>query len=172
MRLLNLLIGDYMHKDSIFALVEDTVSALGFILIECAVHYGKTKDSLRIVIYSKDRKITSDDCTGVADIVSRQLDIDDPFDRPYDLIVESPGLERELKSQKEYEYFTGRELKIFLNEDSEIVPKEGFIVSVLKNADDDGIEVQLDKDMVRLPYHHIKKAKLYCDYEKLLKKNK
>ncbi len=105
MRLLNLLIGDYMHKDSIFALVEDTVSALGYILIECAVHYGKTKDSLRIVIYSKDRQITSDDCTGVADIVSRQLDIDDPFDRPYDLIVESPGTRKRTQISKRIRVF-------------------------------------------------------------------
>lgn len=161
-----------MSKDSIYQLVEDTVHSLNFILIESMVNYGKLKDTLKVIIYHPEKKITSDDCTSVADIISRQLDIDDPFDRPYDLIVESPGLEREIKSLNEYRYFINREFKLFLNEDSTIVTKEGFVIGKVISVTEEGVTAIISKTENFIPFNDIKKAKLYCDYTSLLKKNK
>ncbi len=161
-----------MQKDSIHQIVKDVVVSLNFILIECSINYGKTKDSLKIIIHHNDKKITSDDCTLVADIISRQLDIDDPFERPYDLIVESPGLEREIKSTQEYSYFINREFKIFLTEDSDIIAKEGFIVGTVVKADEESVMVIINSKQITIPFSQIKKSKLFCDYDKLLKKNK
>ncbi len=161
-----------MSKDSVYDLVKDSVNTLDFILVDCTVNYGKTKDNLRIIIHHKDKNVTSDDCSLVADIVSRRLDIDDPFDRPYDLIVESPGLEREIKSNQEYLYFLNREFKVFLNENADIVSKEGFIICTVTDTSEDNITVKTLKDKFTIPFDQIKKAKLYCDYDKLLKKNK
>lgn len=161
-----------MVKESIYQLIKDTVHSLNFILIECSVNYGKTKDSLKVIIYHKEKHITSDDCTLVADIISRQLDIDDPFERAYDLIVESPGLEREIKSQQEYPYFINREFKVFLDENSSIIAKEGFVIGQLIEVTDDSILIKTINEQLEIPFTELKKAKLYCDYTQLLKKNK
>ncbi|MGL4676779.1 MAG: ribosome maturation factor RimP [Brevinema sp.] len=162
-----------MNKESICQLIKNSIQSLDFILVECIINYGKSKDSLKIIIYHQTKKITSDDCSVVADIISRQLDIEDPFPRPYDLIVESPGLEREIKSIEEYHYFLNREFKIFLQTNADIISKESFIIVTLKAMNnDDTLSVIFDKQQVIIPLIQIKKAKLHCDYDKLLKKSK
>ncbi len=171
-----------MTKELIDNIVESSVESLDYVLLEHSLNHGKTKDVLKIVIYHPDKKITSDDCTTVANIISARMDINDPFERAYDLIVESPGLEREIKSPKEYPYFIGKEFKVFLNEaESEatkegvesILTKEGFLIAILQNIEDNVLLFKLlNGSLIDVPLDNIKKAKLYCDYEKLFKEKK
>ncbi|MGL5956403.1 MAG: ribosome maturation factor RimP [Brevinema sp.] len=162
-----------MNKESVYQLIENSVQSLNFILIECTINYGKNKDSLKVIIYHQNKSITSDDCSLVADIISRQLDIEDPFPRPYDLIVESPGLEREIKSIEEYHYFLNRDFKIFLQPDADLLAKDSFITVTLKAVNDDSTLLLIfNKQQIIIPLTQIKKAKLHCDYDKLLKKSK
>ena len=163
-----------MNKEDIYQVVEESVTTLNFIPLETIINYGQTKDVLKIVIHHTERKITSEDCALVADIISRRLDINDPFERPYDLIIESPGVERELKSSKEYPFFIGKSFKIFIIENEHIITKEGFLIGTLISVDDKSITLQIEneKNTIVIPLDAIKKSKLYCDYTKLLKKNK
>ena len=163
-----------MNKEDIYQVVEESVTTLNFIPLETIINYGQTKDVLKIVIHHTERKITSEDCALVADIISRRLDINDPFERPYDLIIESPGVERELKSSKEYPFFIGKSFKIFIIENENIVTKEGFLIGTLTSVEEKSITLQIENEVnsIIIPLDTIKKSKLYCDYTKLLKKNK
>lgn len=151
-------------------LVEETVTSLKYILLECHIGRSKQKNLLKVIILHPEKEISSDDCTTVADILSRRLDIDDPFDKAYDLIVESPGLEREIKSPKEYQYFVGKEFKIFPNQD--IVTKEGFFIATLINVDLCNLKFKNEFQEFNISTDQIIKAKLYCDFSKILKENK
>ena len=163
-----------MNKEDIYQVVEESVTTLNFVPLEIVINYGQTKDVLKIVIHHTERKITSEDCALVADIISRRLDINDPFERPYDLIVESPGVDRELKSLKEYPFFIGELFKVFIIENENFVTKEGFLIGTLTSIDEKSITLQIENEDngTIIPLDTIKKSKLYCDYTKLLKKNK
>lgn len=161
-----------MDKELILSIVEDSVVSLKFILLECAMSFGKTKDTLKVIIHHPQKSITSEDCSLVASIISRRLDIDDPFDKAYDLMVESPGVEREIKSPKEYPHFLGKDFKIFTEDHGSTLTKEGFFIGALEKITEEGITLKVETDLLNIPYEQIKKAKLYCDFNQILKKNK
>jgi ribosome maturation factor RimP len=66
---------------------------------------------LRIFIDS-DRGVTLDDCSRVSRQLSAHLDAEDPIERSYTLEVSSPGLDRPLFSERDYERFAGRQVRI------------------------------------------------------------
>ena len=161
-----------MNKEDIYQIIEESVTALNFIPLESVINYGQQKDVLKIIIHHTEKKITSDDCSLVANIISRRLGIDDPFERPYDLIVESPGIDRELKSYTEFPFFIGKAFKIFIIENTDFLTKEGTLISTLISVVGKSTTLQIEKDnnTIVIPLDTIKKSKLYYDYTELLKK--
>ncbi|NLX87622.1 MAG: ribosome maturation factor RimP, partial [Clostridiales bacterium] len=68
---------------------------------------------LRLYI-DKQGGVTVEDCQRVSETLSDVLDEVDPIEHSYILEVSSPGVERPLKSQRDYDYFRGREVEIKL----------------------------------------------------------
>lgn len=67
---------------------------------------------LRVFIDKKDpgenEYISTEDCELVSNYLSEQLDARDPIRQNYYLMVSSPGLDRQLYEQKDYDRFTGQ----------------------------------------------------------------
>jgi len=70
---------------------------------------------LRLYI-DREGGITLDDCADVSREVSAVLDVDDVIPGRYTLEVSSPGLNRPLKRESDYEKFRGRLVKIRTHE--------------------------------------------------------
>lgn len=68
---------------------------------------------LRIYI-DKPGGITIDDCQAVSEFLSDRLDEADPIKQSYILEVSSPGLERPLKKESDFEKFKGEQVEIKL----------------------------------------------------------
>ncbi len=68
---------------------------------------------LRVFI-DNNEGITIDDCEVVSRALSEELDRVDPITQGYYLEVSSPGINRPLKRQKDFEKFTGEEIEIKL----------------------------------------------------------
>jgi ribosome maturation factor RimP len=66
---------------------------------------------LRLFI-DKDGGVTLGDCARVSRQLSAQLDVDDPIQERYTLEVSSPGLDRPLWSDRDYERFRGRRIRL------------------------------------------------------------
>ena len=66
---------------------------------------------LRIFI-DKEGGVMLDDCANVSRELSAILDVEDIISGSYTLEVSSPGLDRPLKTQADYERFAGRQVKI------------------------------------------------------------
>ena len=60
---------------------------------------------LRVTI-DKDEPVTLDDCQLVSQYLNSKLDDLDPIEEQYFLEVSSPGVERVLKKEREFEKFT------------------------------------------------------------------
>ena len=58
--------------------------------------------------------MSSDDCETVSRYLSAKLDEEDPIKQEYYLIVSSPGLDRQLVSQKDFDRFAGELVEIKL----------------------------------------------------------
>jgi ribosome maturation factor RimP len=97
-------------------------------------HSGRT---LRIAI-DRNEPIKIEDCERVSRVVGPLIDHAELIGGPYDLEVSSPGAERPLRDQGEYERFNGKRVNVrYRTGDAETVV-EGQLVAV----DQAGIAVQ------------------------------
>ncbi|SHO48884.1 ribosome maturation factor RimP [Desulfopila aestuarii] len=102
--------------------------------------------------------ITVDHCADVSREVSDFLDVEDLIEHQYHLEVSSPGLERPLKTVRDYERFVGRKAKIKLRES---VDGEKVYVGEIQSVQDESVELVVkEKGVVVLPFEHIRKARL------------
>ncbi|MGL4394015.1 MAG: ribosome maturation factor RimP [Brevinema sp.] len=159
-----------MTDAEIINLVNESVASLKFVSLEVQIGRSKNKNTLKVVLLNPEKEITSDDCTFVADILSRRLDVEDPFDKAYDLVVESPGIDRAIKSTSEYQYFIGKEFVVFPT--PEIVTKEGFFIGELLKVDGDQLTFKHENKEIVITFDQINKSKLHCDFAKILKEKK
>lgn len=107
-----------MSKSSVAEKVNDMVLPIveskAFELVD--VEYLKEGSNWYLRIYiDKDGGITIEDCESVSKEVSDLLDKVDPIPNSYILEVSSPGLERPLKKDNDFEKYKGEtvEIKLF-----------------------------------------------------------
>ncbi len=101
--------------------VEEIVEELATPIIEennCElvdIEYVKEGPNWYLRVYiDKDQGVTVDDCQRVSENLSDRLDRVDPIVHSYILEVSSPGLDRPLKSKRDFDYFKGRSVDIKL----------------------------------------------------------
>jgi ribosome maturation factor RimP len=133
--------------DKVTALVSPELAMMGFDLIE--IDYSG--NTLRLTI-DKPGGVSLDDCVAANRRVSLLLDALDPIEGRYKLEVSSPGLNRKLKSTKEFEHFAGRKIKV--------QTKEGAVRGIIKYLKDDAVILDMDGSEFRVELKDIIKANL------------
>lgn len=115
---------------------------------------------LRIYI-DKTSGVTIDDCAELSRELGILLDINEIISHSYNLEVSSPGLDRELKKNTDYEKYMGRKLKLKL-----ISPvKRQYVLRMAKLCDfiNDIATVEFEGDRFDIPLSNIDKANLELD---------
>lgn len=106
-----------MTKGELLALVRKTAEAAaeqaGCELVDVEFVKEGAHWYLRVFI-DKDGGVSLDDCEAVNGPVNRMLDETDPIEQPFYLEVSSPGLERPLKTTRDYEKAMGSHVEISL----------------------------------------------------------
>ena len=126
-------------------LLEPTLKHMGYELYSID-QSGQSGRTLRISI-DNDEPITIEDCERVSRVAGPLIDHSNLIDGPYDLEVSSPGAERPLRSNKDYERFNGKRVNVrYRSGESETVV-EGQLVAV----DSAGIAVQAPGARSRAP---------------------
>lgn len=116
---------------------------------------------LRIYIDSPEG-ITLDDCERVSDAVSGVLDVEDPFPGQYRLEISSPGLERPLFRQADFERFVGRPVVVRLNRP---IAMRRRLDGVIESVENDVITVTVDGEPVRFAWVDVHRANLAFDFD-------
>ena len=99
--------------DKIFELVEPTVKSLGYELYE--VEYQKEFDNWVLTLYIESPNgVSIDDCELVSNAVDPILDEADPIEQAYYLSVSSLGIDRPLKTDRDYARNVGNVLDVKL----------------------------------------------------------
>ena len=121
---------------SIKELIEPTLKHMGYELYSLE-QSGQSGRTLRISIDHAE-PITIEDCERVSRVAGPLIEHSKLIDGPYDLEVSSPGAERPLRAQADYERFNGKRVNIRYRSGETETVVEGQLVAV----DGAGIAVQ------------------------------
>lgn len=106
--------------------------------------------------------ISHKDCERVSEQLSVILDVEDLVPGPaYVLEVSSPGLDRKLRNQTDYERFVGRLARIWLNEP---VENQKYFEGRLTGFVDGSVKLQLKSKEVALSLANVRKANLVVEF--------
>ena len=143
--------------DDLETLIEKLVTQLGYELVDFeSVNGGQT---LRIYI-DKGDLITIEDCTKVSNHVNNVLSVETDFDYER-LEVSSPGLDRVIKKLKDFDRFTGQEVKIKTR--FAIENRKNF-KGTLSGIKGESIIIKIEDKLLTIDLENIDKARLDPDY--------
>ncbi|HKT46944.1 MAG TPA: ribosome maturation factor RimP [Candidatus Acidoferrales bacterium] len=106
--------------------------------------------------------ISHKDCERVSEQLSVILDVEDLVPGPaYVLEVSSPGLDRKLRNEADYERFTGRLARIWLNEPIE---NQKYFEGRLAGLADGSVKLRVKDREIAVPLTGIRKANLAVEF--------
>ena len=144
----------------LIGIIEKTVVGLGFEVVD--IEQSPRGRVLRVFIDRLDKAggIDVDDCALVSNQLSRVLAVEDiDYDR---LEISSPGLDRVLKKQADFERFAGSEINLRLR-----LPINGRrnFNGVLHGVRDGKVHLTIDTGEVELEFGNIDKARLVPKFD-------
>lgn len=146
-------------KDIVAAELEDFLSENGYELYN--VEFVKEGRDWFLRVYidfpDPDEYVGTEDCEKVSRYLSDVLDEKDPIAQNYYLEVSSPGMDRALIRDEDYDRYAGRVVEVSLYSAIDGRKKlEGTLVGL----DGDDIVITDDSGEVRLPREKVAKTKL------------
>ena len=143
------------HK--IEALITPAIEGLGYDLVRVLIT-GTNDVTLQIMAERKDQaNMDVEDCTVISREISAILDVEDLIQEAYSLEVSSPGLDRPLVRQHDFERYAGFDIKLEM--ELSIDGRKKFKGQLL-GIKNDLVEMTSGSDHVALPFDGIRQAKL------------
>lgn len=109
-------------------LVSGIIAELGYELVDVEYVKEGSKWYLRLYV-DKEGGITIDDCQKVHEHVTDVIDAADPIPGPYYFEVSSPGLDRPLKTDRDFERYKGEavEVSLYAPDEAGVKKYEGIL---------------------------------------------
>lgn len=137
---------------NIEALVEQIVAGLGYELVDLEM---SPKGRLLRVFIDIERGVTVEDCAAVSNQLTRVFEVENvDYDR---LEVSSPGLDRPLKKEADFERFIGSDIQVRL---SMPIGNQRNFAGVLGGLEHGKVRLTTEKGELELPFEDIEKARL------------
>ncbi len=152
--------------DRVTALAENLLPPQGMELVDIEYKREGRHMVLRLFV-DKAGGITLDDCTLVSRELSEILDVEDFIGENYTLEVSSPGLNRPLKKESDYERYRGRLIKVRTYEvvEDEAGNRRKTFLGDLEGLADGVITIKLREGQIaRIPLVKIAKANLEFEF--------
>ena len=143
-------------------LVEPIIADQNLELVDITYAHENKRWVLRITI-DKEDGVTLRDCTNVSKEVGYILEINDVIPHPFHLEVSSPGLERPLKTERDFKRFCGRTVKIVTAE-----PLEGqtYFRGTIQAVQDGTVHLDSEGRSVSIPLKAIDRAQSVFEFPK------
>ena len=158
-----------MRENGVGDLVRPVVEAAGLELWEASFGREGGRRILRVMVDRADGGETDggvdlDTIAAMSQRLSRRLDLEGfERDRPYQLEVSSPGLERALREPRHFERSVGQRVRV-----KTVEPVDGRRVheGALVSADAEAIVIASDGGELRVPYDGIASARTVFEWKK------
>ena len=145
------------RANDLWSLIEPIVEGLGYEVVDIEFR-SNPKDGLLRIYIDQEKGIVLEDCTAVSRQISAMLDVEDPIPGHFNLEVSSPGLDRPLRKEEDFERFVGRAVKIKMSMPS-IEGQRNFTGKLLGLKDNE-IMLEIDGETHYLALGGIEKAHL------------
>lgn len=144
-------------------LVEPAIEEAGYELVDLSLVRGRGPQQLRIVVDnpSGDGRVPVDDIAKVSREIGTLLDAADAIASAYRLEVSSPGLDRVLAREKDFEAACGSKVKL-----QTARPVEGRrrFKGTLESFDGATLALRVDGEAVRVPLDEVTKANVMYEF--------
>ena len=161
-----------MREKEVGDLVRPVVEAAGLELWEVSFGREGGRRILRVMVDrverargdEKDGGVDLDTIAATSQRLSRRLDLEGfEQDRPYELEVSSPGLERALREPRHFERSVGQQVKV-----KTVEPVDGRRIheGALVSADAEAIVIASEGGELRVPYDGIASARTVFEWKK------
>lgn len=99
-------------EDKIYDALMPSFHTIGYDIVRILVR-GNERHTLEILIDRTDgAPVSLNDCVAASHQASAVLDVEDPLEKAYSLEVFSPGLERPLTRDKDFERYKGHDIRL------------------------------------------------------------
>jgi ribosome maturation factor RimP len=141
-------------------LVGPALEDMDFELVDVEYLSRHGKWVLRLYI-DKEGGVTLDDCARVSREFGDLIDVKDIIIHKYVLEVSSPGLDRPLKKEKDFEHAIGKKIKV-----KTVAPVKGRqnYTGYLRNFQKGILYIELENGPVHLPWKEVEKANLVYEF--------
>ena len=124
------------------------------------VEYVKERDWYLRVFIDKEGGIEIDDCQALSEKLEERLDVEDFITDSYILEVSSPGIDRVLRKQRDFQREQGKKVDVSLYAPLE-GSKEKELTGVLTGSDE--ASITLDGEL-QLPLEKVAQIRLHIDF--------
>ncbi len=150
-------------EQELTAMIAPKVESLGFGLL-----WVELKSGILSVFCENPQtgRITLDECTTISKAIAPLLETADPIESAYRLEVSSPGIDRPLFTESDYERFKGLEAKVEMDEAADAITGQRRFKGVIEGAKDGIVHLDCpDAGKIDLPLARIIKARLVMSDE-------
>jgi len=133
----------------LWSIIEPVVVSMGYEVVDIELAGVPGRYILRVYVDKPSTGgITINECKKISQELSVILDVEDPIPTRYILEVSSPGLDRELKKERELKWAVGKKVVVYAGEEE----YKGILKKVEKNfillTSLDGSEIQVNRDKI------------------------
>lgn len=147
-----------IFSEKIEKLIAAPLEAIGYEVFHIEMLQGQGRILQVMIERLGGEGVTIDDCVEASRAISLILDEDeDIVPGKYTLEVSSPGIDRPLIRQKDFERYQGEVVQV---DTARLINGQKKFLGALVNVDDSGIEMDVRDESVTIPFDDIKKAKL------------
>ncbi|NSW55372.1 MAG: ribosome maturation factor RimP [Armatimonadetes bacterium] len=148
-------------EDKIFGEIDQTLTVFGFELVDLKVG-GRRGNRTVTVLMDKPGGVTVADCQYMSSRLSLLLDAVDPIEGRYTLVVSSPGVERPLVKDADFQRFAGEKAAVrHIGPDG----KRRTDTGVIKGLAGQYVELDIEGQGVRIATDDIESARLVYDWD-------
>ena len=149
-------------------LISSSIEQSGFDIVRIK-YIDKERPTLQIMLDKGENGIEISECAKISTMVSTLLDVNDPIKNEYDLEVSSPGINRPLTREKDFEIWEGYDIKIKTNE---IIDQRKNFKGVLRGVKDNEVLLEVAEATIGISFDWIDEAQLLISIDQLLKESK
>ena len=143
------------RKEEIREIIQNEMSGMDFELVDIEMNIAANSSYLKIFV-DKSGGVTISECAKINNSISDLIFRKDLFPQNYKLEVSSPGLDRPLKSKKDFQRNISRNILLEYGEMSDLKRIEGKIISV-----DEELVISISKNKTfSIPFNLINKGKI------------